>query len=261
MNLCFSTLGCTEYSLTDILSLCNRFNISALEIRGIGGQMDFSAMPEFSKEQIGKTKQAMQSAGVFPLILGTSCNFHTEEKKQKAIEEGSAALEYAREIGAMGIRVFGNNLTEDPAGATRNVIEGISLLCEKARKTDGNVLLEVHGDFHTVETLSPILHALRNEPRFGLIWDIAHTHSAYKENWAEFYGATAPFIRHIHIKDVKGTGLVLPGEGEIPILPIVKRLLSDGYPGAFSLEWEKKWHPELPPIETALEKFVSLMNI
>ena len=38
----------------------------------------------------------------------------------------------------------------------------------------------------------------------------------------------------------------------------MEKLLSDGYKGAFSLEWEKKWHPELPPVETALERFVSL---
>lgn len=260
MKLCFSTLGCADYPLSDILALCGRFGISCLEIRGIGGQMDFSKIPEFSKERISQTRNAFKSAAVTPLILGTSCQFHTEEKKQKALAEGGMALEYAREIGAMGIRVFGNNLTDDPAEATRNIIEGISLLCEKARQTDVNVLLEVHGDFHTVETLSPILHALQNEPRFGLIWDIEHTHSPYGERWMDFYQAVAPFIRHVHIKDKNQKGLVLPGEGEIPILPLVKRLLSDGYSGAFSLEWEKKWHPELPPIEPALERFTTLMK-
>ena len=38
------------------------------------------------------------------------------------------------------------------------------------------------------------------------------------------------------------------------------RMLEDGYDGFFSLEWEKKWHPELPPVEDALERYVRLMK-
>ena len=40
MKLCFSTLGCTERSLEDILLLAKKYNIQNLEVRGIGGVMD-----------------------------------------------------------------------------------------------------------------------------------------------------------------------------------------------------------------------------
>ena len=52
----------------------------------------------------------------------------------------------------------------------------------------------------------------------------------------------------------------MPGEGNIPILPIVRQLLTDGYDGYFSLEWERKWHPELPDIGLALTDFTGLMK-
>jgi beta-glucosidase len=35
-------------------------------------------------------------------------------------------------------------------------------------------------------------------------------------------------------------------------------LTENGYEGAFSLEWEKKWHPELPPIQDALEAMLKI---
>ena len=173
---------------------------------------------------------------------------------------GLAYYQGVVKLGAAGIRVFGNRFVGDPEETTRQVIEGIAALIEKTPGMNASVLLEVHGDFHTVESLSPILRAFKEEPRFGLIWDIAHTHPAYGENWKRFYDAIAPFVRHVHIKDARGGELKLPGEGEIPILPIVGQLLRDGYAGAFSLEWEKKWHPELPPVETALERFVALLK-
>ena len=67
-----------------------------------------------------------------------------------------------------------------------------------------------------------------------------------------------PYIRHIHIKDYSDTQntLTLIGEGNVPIRQIVARLLQDGYDGYISLEWEKKWHPELPEIEPALDSFI-----
>ena len=260
MNLCFSTLGCTEYSLSGILSLCGGFGISFLEIRGMDGELDLQRIPEFSERQIPETVLRFRSAGVVPLILGTSCSFHHPEKRQTVQAEGTAALAVAKSLGAMGIRVFGDRFADDPVQTTETVIAGIADLCAGAEGSDVRVLLEVHGDFHTVEALAPILRAFETEPHFGLIWDIAHTHPAYGNDWKRFYDATAPWIRHVHIKDAAGGRLVLPGEGEIPILPIVSQLLSDGYTGAFSLEWERKWHPELPPIEIALERFVSLME-
>lgn len=257
MNLCFSTLGCTERSLDEILELCTRFGISALEIRGIGGVLDNRLIPDFNTDRLADTAERFKTAGVTPLILGTSCSFHEKENFDSAVSEGKAAVLTAAELGARGIRVFGNNLGENPAESTARVIDGIRRIC--AEKADVDVLLEVHGDFNTVRALMPVVSALKDEKHFGLIWDICHTQKTYGENWREFYDTFRPFIRHVHIKDIKGDALVLPGDGEIPIKKIVSQMISDGYSGAFSLEWEKKWHPELAEIEEALIKFKEIM--
>jgi sugar phosphate isomerase/epimerase len=84
----------------------------------------------------------------------------------------------------------------------------------------------------------------------------------------EFYTAMKNYITHTHFKDhVRGTPgdertykLVRIGEGQIPIKAIVKQLLADGYKGYFSLEWEKKWHPELPGAEIAYPDFIRVMT-
>ncbi len=261
MKLCFSTLGCSDMSLEEILALCADYRISALEIRGIGGVLDNSKIQAFAKESIGVTSEAFRASGVAPKVLGTSCSFHNAERFDKSVGEGLAAIELAEKLGIPYIRVFGDKiLSDDELGCTERVISGLKTLCAAAKNT--SVLLEIHGNFNTVTTLSPILNELHDTKNFGLIWDIEHTHGSYGENWLDFYEIVRPFVKHVHIKDRSDAEdrLVLVGKGDIPIIPIVKRLLSDGYDGCLSLEWEKKWHPELPDIRTALDSFIKTMN-
>ncbi len=260
MKLCFSTLGCSEMSLEEILALCSDFGISSLEIRGIGGVLDNSKIEVFSSASSNATKIAFEQSGVIPTVLGTSCAFHNQEKFDKAINEGLEAIKIAENLNVPYIRVFGDKITEgDELGCTERVICGIKTLCENAKST--TVLLEVHGSFNTEKALSPVLDGLSDIKNFGLIWDIEHTHEVYGENWLAFYRFARPYIKHVHIKDRNSKkGLVLTGEGDVPIIPITKQLLTDGYDGYFSLEWEKKWHPELPDIRTALDSFIKVMN-
>ncbi len=253
MKLCFSTLGCSDYPLEASLSLARSYNISAIELRGIGGIMNIAEIPEFFTENAEATKSVFKKYGISPLVLGSSCRLH--DKKTHA--EARAAVEIASRLGIPYVRVFGNSLSPDPETATRTVIDAQSSLCPFAAERNVTLLLEVHGDFCNEKTLSPIVDAAESLSGFGLIWDIAHSDRDYGDAWREFYGFAKPYIRHVHIKDLRrhDRALTLPGDGDLPISDIVRHMLADGYTGAFSLEWEKKWHPELPDIETALERF------
>ena len=156
MKLSFSTLGCTDYSLTDILKTAERFGIKALEVRGIGGVLDNGAIADFLPENIEKTKKALADAGVRPQVLGTSCCFHDEERCAAAMKEGERALEIAAAVGFPYIRVFGNSLKGETEACIRRVAEGILALCRKAEGLGVKVLLEVHGDFNSEATLLPV---------------------------------------------------------------------------------------------------------
>ena len=261
MKLCFSTLGCTEKSWDDILLLARKYRIDGIEIRGIGGVLNNADIEDFTEENATKTKEKAEKIGVAPVVLGTSCMFHSKECLAAALKEGEEAIKIASRLSIPYIRVFGNNIVADKTECTERVIHGISALCEMAKGRGVSVLLEVHGDFNTVEALSPITDALSPYENFGLIWDIAHSHVPYVENWLEFYEKMRPYIRHVHIKDKKTSGgLVLTGEGDVPILPIVERMLADGFNGYFSFEWEKYWHPELAEFESALVGFLRVLR-
>lgn len=253
MKICFSTLGCTERGLDEVLSLAQKYSIDALELRGMGGEMDNRKIEALLPENREETRKKFAACGVSPLILGTSCNFHNAEKLEGAMQEGYASIDIAAAMGFCGIRVFGNNIKGDEGECLDRICGGISRLCEYAADKGVWVLLETHGDVNTAERLGRVAADCRKYENFGFIWDVCHTRLTYGENWRRFCDDFFPLIRHLHLKDVTPDGLVLPGEGTLPLRDMAQYLIAKGYDGYFSLEWEKKWHPELPPIEDALQ--------
>ncbi len=258
MNFCFSTLGCTEYSLSEALTLAQIFGISALELRGLCGEVNIRKMQELLPENRTQTKEKFREYGIAPLILGTSCSFHDEAKLDNFIEEGIYAIDTARDIGFRGIRVFGNNIKGDEGECISRIARGILILCEYASDKGVEVLLETHGDVNTAARLGAVAEICGKYESFGLIWDVCHTRNTYGENWRAFCDDFRTLIRHVHLKDVTPEVLVLPGKGTLPLREMAEYLVMNGYDGAFSLEWERKWHPDLPPIEDALTAMLEI---
>ena len=145
---CFSTLGCTERSLNEVIFLAQRYGISALEIRGINGELNNEKITDFETGNIEATRQKLKKNEILPLVLGTSVPFHDENAFDKNIEDGKKAIELASQIGFSAVRVFGNSIVGDEEECIRRVAEGVKKLCMQADKKGISVLLEVHGPLH-----------------------------------------------------------------------------------------------------------------
>ena len=260
MKLCFSTLGCHDLVLDRILDLANKYGIEAIEVRGINNELDNEKIDDFKLHNAQLTMEKFKSHNVDLYSLGTSCSFHDPNTRKQKIEKGFREIHIANSLNVTNIRVFGNNILDSKEISTNLVIDGLKTMCEYALPYDVTVLLEVHGDFNSIDTLTPIVNSLKEYTNFGLIWDIYHTHSTHKNDWDKFYDTFKGYIKHIHIKDSIGNKLVLPGDGEIEFTKIVNYVLNKGYDGYFSLEWERKWNPELPSLEEALNKYVDILK-
>ena len=221
--------------------------------------MSNALISDFSAHQAEATKKAMKDARVFPLSLGTSCKFHDGAAVEKNVRKAETEIDVAHRIGFKAIRVFGNNIIEPEDMCIQRVADALNQVCAYAKEKGIQVYLEVHGDFNTIERLNALIEQVHHD-NFGLIWDIYHTHSVYDKQWILFYEALKKWIVHVHIKDSIGKKLTLPGEGELEIVPIINHMISDGYTGWFSLEWERKWEPELPPLDTALTCLCELLK-
>ena len=265
MKLSFTTLGCPDWSFEKILSEAQRMGFSGIEIRGLEGEMlaDHIVYLKPGKQQ--ETLRRLQQCQLDLTGFGTSISFHDPAKMDAMIEEGKVAIDVCERMNIPAIRVFGDKIP-DPASEQQiisQVVSGIKILCDYAEGTSVQVWLEVHGNFNTLERIQAVVQLVPSE-RFGILWDIEHSDKIYGDDFMAFYQPLKLAIRHVHIKDHVREGgafrLCRLGEGDIPIKKIVEQMLSDGYDGYFSLEWEKKWHPELPEADIAFPDFIRIMK-
>ena len=261
MELCFSTLGCAERSLPAILSLANESGIKKIELRGTDDVIDNRINPRFLKENQAHTLSLFKKAGVCAHVLDASCQLHRADLYQESIAEAEATISIASALGIPYVRIFGDKITEDQTACLDRILLGTRRLCEFAEDKNVTVLFESHGDFNCEKNLAPVVRALCDKRNFGIIWDVGKTHQVYPQNPLAFYEAFKDVILHVHIKDVIGTvddEPIVPGKGDVDILSILKRLKDDGFKGAVSLEWERRWHPWVEPIEIPLAAFCRL---
>ncbi|MBR0459115.1 MAG: sugar phosphate isomerase/epimerase [Victivallales bacterium] len=269
MKLAASTLGCPDWTFPQILENFSRIGLQGIEIRGIDGQLEASEISWFSPKKEAETKSLLRQSGLRFIGFGSSCHFHEKTTLRQNIQKAKDTIDILERMNIPALRVFGNNIP-DPTQKSQTIHQVAEAVCEVAeygQRHAVHVNLEVHGDFNTVETLEPIVNAFQQTPAAGILWDIEHSDKTYGDNFLDFYRLIQPLLRHIHIKDylrkkpesAKSWPIRKVGDGDIPIPQILRQVVADGYDGFFSLEWEKRWHPEIEEPEVVFPHFVKKM--
>ncbi len=251
-RLSFSTLGCPALSFDEILKTAKKHGLRHIELRGILEHVATDTIPELFAEHREQTAGKLRDAGMDICVLGCSATFHKGE--DAALRECAYAIEAAKALSVPYIRVFGDRYDDEQMLAT--VVTGLRMVCAMAKDSGVRVLLETHGNLTTTKKLQVLFDCVDG---LGLIWDVEHTHNAGEDEYA-FVKAMLPHICHVHFKNVKLDGsLCLASEGRIPLRQTAEMLCALGYQGLFSLEWEKRWHPELAEIGHALRDYTKLL--
>jgi sugar phosphate isomerase/epimerase len=263
LKLSFSTLGCPDWSFDKIIDFARDNNYSGIEVRGILRQMDLPLVPEFSNtESIKNTMKKMNDRGLKFVDLGSSCALHFPkgEERTKNLDEGKRFIDLAAKLNCPYIRVFPNQIPKDrDRQETLNlIIDGLKELGAYASNSNVTILLESHGELIYKKDLLFVMEGAAS-PHVGLVWDVCNMWIVTKESPEEVYASLKPFIRHTHIKDLKIENgkeeYVLLGTGIVPIFQAIDLLYKNNYPGYYSFEWEKLWHPEIPDPQIALADY------
>jgi sugar phosphate isomerase/epimerase len=256
---CFSTLGCPDLTLQEVLALSKEYDIDCLELRSLEDRIDLPGYLPGLPGGMDGVRKALGSVKNGVRVLGTS--FKLVGAKEGSREELVEFARLAEEIGAPFLRVFGGGkwgapLTDD------NYQEAVDFLnwWQEQREANGwnaEVVIETHD---ALSASPPLLHLFDRLGRsVGIIWDSHHTWKLGRESPFETWGHLGEFIHHVHIKDSISEPsarhpytYVLPGAGGMPLEEVFGILKKEGFTGSVALEWEKMWHPYLADISQAL---------
>ena len=83
----------------------------------------------------------------------------------------------------------------------------------------------------------------------GVLWDVHHTVRFGSESPVETFAALGTYVKHVHLKDsvMRGSRVEyrMMGYGDVPVTDAVTLLDRADFDGFFSLEWVKRWNPDL----------------
>lgn len=257
MKLAFTTLACPGWTFEQALDAAQRYGYAGIELRLLDGEI---LAADLAADQRLRVLGASRSAGVPICCVDTSVRLAQPDRAARAaqIHDGIAFLELAAMWGAPCIRVFGG----PPAGTSDDDAIDAAIECLRPLATRGAelgvaVALETHDAFASGASVARVLSQVPG-PGAGALWDILHPNRVGEpvDQTLQLLGAR---LLHVHIKDgvrPADSGpnwpLALLGKGDVPTAGILRAMRDAGYDGWLSVEWEKKWHPEIAEPEVAL---------
>lgn len=252
----FSTLGCVEVDLASALALAQRHGLDGIELRGLSGELDLSAVftREFGTPENFAAALAASSVPVLALDTSWALTKHAEGDTRELL----AYVPWAEAAEIPWLRVFDGH-------AHGSLVENADRFAtalkwwEEQRARHGwrtQLMVETHD---TLLHTDAILEFCRRAPGAKLLWDAHNMWRRHGEDPVRVWESLRPHVAHIHVKDSVSRPsarhpytYVPPGEGEFPAAALFAALRTSGYNGAVSLEWERRWHPYLAPLDAAL---------
>ncbi|TDO54918.1 sugar phosphate isomerase/epimerase [Kribbella sp. VKM Ac-2527] len=268
MNLAFSTLGCAGDPLDSVLELANANGIAGLELRAADDEFTNIGLTTAERREL---RQRIEDAGLE--ILAINSYVHLCGVGEQPLD---AHLELANDLGARGVRAFmgddsmrddnvrdystrddstGEPTQDSPTLSSPTPGELRAMDRVATAPKDVHVLIETHDTHSSGRSVAAFCTWLDNAVpghNAKVIWDAAHTWRT-GESPAQSLELLRPWLEFVQIKDNDSNQAFKPvaiGAGDYPIADLLAAL--DGTDYWLSLEWERKWHPELPPLAEAL---------
>ncbi len=272
-RIAFSTLAFPDATLAAAASAGRRWGYSGIELRLIDGELIDPAMSAVRRAQVRRT---LAAAGLPVVAVDSSIRLTGEDPGP----ELHRFLQLASDLAAPLVRVFGGTL--DPPPARRDRLRHAAGVLEEAvplaARLGVAIGVETHDAFSASSVVAELLALLSEDgvppDLVGAVWDSHHPHRV-GETPTEVYANLSPRILLAQVKDARRIRggrpprsqqspdgewqLVLLGAGEVPVREMLGLLTAGGYPHWISVEWEKRWHPEIEAPEIALPQHLDLL--
>ena len=263
MKFTLNTLGAPGWTLEEAAQNARAYGYAGVDLRLIDGEVIGLDSVRANRDRL---RRLFQDPDLPISVLATSVRLASEngETRRNAEDEVAQWIDLAAELGVPLIRVYGG---KRPAGfdldsAVQMVAETLARIAPRAEQAGVSVGVETHDDFSSAATVGRALAPVPS-PAVGAVWDMYHT-TRMGETPAEALSLVGDRLLNVHLKDARRKGdsweLQLLGQGDIPVKEALRLLKERGYRDFISVEWEKKWHPELAEPEVAYPQHIALLK-
>jgi sugar phosphate isomerase/epimerase len=226
------------FSLEEALAGAAKAGFKAVELAAVRGWTEHVSA-DMDDAQIQGVKDLLAKYGLKAVALAGHCNLMDENR----LADFERNIELAHRFGcayivtSTGEAHFG----EGEEFSNDVLVANIKKILPKLEATGIRMVLEIHGDYGTGESLYAITQAVAS-PYVGINYDTANVF---------FYGGKSPMddiktcygdVFYVHLKDKSGAQKVWDfpgvGNGELPLKEFMEFMDSVGYEGPYSIEIE-----------------------
>ena len=266
MKLAFSTLGCPEWTWTEIYTMAYDLGYSGIEIRGLGEEIMAARAKPFLPGEIDRTAEMLKRLTLNISCFSSNCVLASPEGAAAADAEINEYIALAAKVGAPYVRVLAD---AHPAPEGEVDDEAVALLLKKlavdAEKNHVTLLVETNGVYADTKRLKKLLDDVAS-PFVAALWDVHHPYRYFHESPAQTWDNLGDSIRYIHLKDsvMDESGCAkyrMLGSGSMPLTQIFELLKEKSFDGFVSLEWVKRWSNELEDAAVVFPQFVTYIRM
>ena len=255
-RIAFSTLAFPDATLAAAVSLGRRWGYAGIELRLIDGELIDPSMPAARRAQVSRTLAGLPVVAVDSSIRLTGDDPGPELRR---------FLELASDWNAPLVRVFGGDL--GPPALRQRQLQAAARVLEDAvplaARLGVAIGVETHDAFSASSAVAELLALVALGPRGRGMGQPSPAPGGRDARRG---------LRQPRLPDPARPGQGRPphrgrgmaagplGAGEVPVGEMLGLLQAAGYPHWISVEWEKRWHPEIEEPEVALPQHLDLLT-
>lgn len=263
LKLAFSTLGCPDWSWDEIFAAASDLGYDGIEVRGIDSEIFSPSGHPFTDKNIEKTKARLAAAGLSIPVLASSVALAEDENGAGPVLRAKEYIDIAHKLGTPFVRLMYTGGPHPEGGNFDAAVGRYRQLCEYAAEKNVTPLIETNGLMANSANMLDFIQKSGCE-NSGILWDVHHPFRYFDESPQDTAKTLGGYVRHVHVKDsLMQDGLVkykMMGYGDVPVRDCVDALKAHGYDGYISLEWVRRWNPELEESGIVLPHFIGYMK-
>lgn len=263
MRLALSSVSCPQRTLQGIAEDARNYGFDGVELRTAADNRHLSIhTPQNFAATIARLFRR-DSRPIFSLKCSTRLSAKNCQAEGRIHVE--RLIELAAQMQASFVRVTLDERAMLDGRVDSALMDAFNHLATAAAARNVRLAVETEGPWTSGRLLKSFLDGIEARQAVGVVYNLFNCFTARNDAWEESYELLKRHICYCRVVD-GFTGQdgqaehCLLGAGELPIRRIVERLLTDGYDGFYTFDWQLMHNPRLDPPEHALPHFVRTMR-